>query len=312
MQSMIKNMLLLVVLSIALNGIVFSADDQESEGAKNAARVPTLKLNNGTEIPQLGIGTFMLGDNNGEAYQAVLTALKLGYRHIDTAHAYQNENSVGRAIKDSGVSREDIWVTSKLWPGDYNDEKAVDKMLERLGLEYIDLVYLHQPMGDYMSGWNNLVKAQKDGKVRALGISNFDRAEDLFDEFMKQAKVKPQMLQMECHPYAQRVEWQKKLKEHNIQQENWYPLGGRASAGALLKDETINKIAKAKGKSPAQIILRWHIQEGFCVIPGASNPDYLKEDIEIFDFSLSNEEMEAIRGMNGERLFFTTPMRNRR
>lgn len=282
---------------------------EENTSAKNGKnQVPVLTLNNGVEMPQFGLGTFMLDDKNGEAYNSVLTALKLGYRHIDTAHAYQNERSVGRAIKDSGVPREEIWVTSKLWPTDYNDEKALDKMLERLGLEYLDLVYVHQPIGDYMAAWNLLAKAQKEGKVRALGLSNFDRTEDLFDSFMAQAEVKPQIMQLECHPYAQRLHWQKKLKENNMKQENWFPLGGRVSQGAILKNETIVKIANAKGKSPAQIVIRWHIQEGFSVIPGASNPDYIKENIEVFDFSLTEEEMREIRALNTESLFFTTSM----
>ena len=306
---MIKKLLILFLTFIVISsGTAFAFWGKSSIAEKNNKKVPRITLNNGVKIPQFGIGTFALDDNNGEAYNAVLTALKLGYRHIDTAHAYQNEKSVARAIKDSGVPRNEIWVTSKLWPTDYKDEKAVDKMLERLGLDYVDLVYIHQPIGDYMNAWNMLVKAQKEGKIRALGISNFDRTEDLFDSFMATVEVKPQMMQLECHPYAQRVHWQKKLKEHNIQQENWFPLGGRLSNGAILRDETINKIAKAKRKSPAQIIIRWHIQEGFSVIPGASNPDYIKENIEVFDLSLSDKEMEEIRNLNTESLFFTTSM----
>ncbi len=258
-------------------------------------------------MPQFGLGTYAL-DDRGTAYNAVLTALTNGYRHIDTAHAYQNEKSVGKAIKDSGIPRKEIWITSKLWPTEYsNAEEALTKMLDRLGLDYIDLVYLHQPVGEYMKAWDALVKAQKEGKVRAIGISNFDRVEKLYDSFIAELKVKPQTMQLECHPYAQRKHWQEKLKADNIQQENWFPLGGRESRGAILKDETLEKIAKAKGKSIAQIIIRWHIQEGFSVIPGASNPDYIKENIEVFDWNLTDEEMETIRGLNKEQLFFNPP-----
>ncbi|OLA78614.1 MAG: oxidoreductase [Candidatus Melainabacteria bacterium 35_41] len=269
--------------------------------------VPYLKLNNGTKMPQLGLGTFML-DDNGEAYNAVLTALKLGYRHIDTAHMYGNEKSIGKAIKDSKIPREEIWVTSKLWPTEYeNADVALDKMLNRLDLEYIDLVYLHQPVGNFNKGWEFLIEAQKQGKVKAIGISNFDKVESIFDTFMKTAKVKPQTMQLECHPYAQRVMWQKKLKKHGIQQENWYPLGGRQSNGLILKDPVINEIAKAHNKSAAQIIIRWHIQKGFAVIPGASNPDYIKENIEVFDFELSKDEMKKIEKLNTEKRIFNPP-----
>ena len=279
-------------------------------GQKVAKQVPLLTLNNGIQMPQFGLGTFMLNDKDGEAYSSVLTALKAGYRHIDTAHAYGNERSVGRAIKDSGIPRQDIWVTSKLWPNEYGEGKtrqALDKMLDRLGLQYIDLVYLHQPVGDVKGAWKDLEKAQEEGKVRALGISNFDKDEPLFDDFIKTVRVKPQIMQLECHPYAQRLHWQEKLKKADIRQENWYPLGGRQSNGLLLRDKTLNKIAKAHKKSPAQIIIRWHLQEGFSVIPGTSNPAYIQENIAVFDFALTAEEMAQIRALNTEKRIFNPP-----
>lgn len=198
---MIKKFLATVTLTITLSLCV------------SAAEVPNIELNNGTKIPQLGLGTFMLqyGEGESETYIATLTALKAGYRHIDTAHAYKNERDIGRAIKDSGIPREEIWVTSKLWPTEFGEGKtyeAFDKMLKRLNLDYIDLVYVHQPVGDVMGAWKDLERAYKEGKVKALGISNFDRDEELFNEFFKTVEVKPQIMQLECHPYAQREYWQ--------------------------------------------------------------------------------------------------------
>ena len=302
-----KNLILILSAIMLIGGFSMPTFAKNIVGNAN---VPYIKLNNGVQMPQFGLGTFALDDKNGEAYNAVLTALKAGYRHIDTAHAYGNERSVDRAIKDSGVPREEIWVTSKLWPNEFGEgttEKAIDRMLNRLGLDYIDLVFVHQPVGDIDGAWKDLVKAQKEGKIKALGISNFDKDEPLFDSFMKTTEVKPQVMQLECHPYAQRKHWQKKLKKNNIQQEDWYPLGGRQSNGLLLRDSVINKIAKAHGKSPAQIIIRWHIQEGFIVIPGASNPEYIKENINVFDFSLSRKEMQQIRKLNKEQRIFNPP-----
>ncbi len=280
--------------------------------ATHAAEVPYIELNNGTKIPQLGLGTFSLaeGDGESEAFMAVLTALKAGYRHIDTAHAYGNERSVGRAIKASGIPREEIWVTSKVWPTEYGAGKtaqAIDNMLKRLDLDYVDLVYVHQPGGDVMGAWKDLEQAYKEGKIKALGISNFDKDEKVFDEFFKTVAVRPQIMQLECHPYAQREYWQKRIKDNNMRQENWYPLGGRQSNGLILRDETINKIAKAHNKSPAQIILRWHVQSGFIVIPGASNPDYIKENIEVFDWSLTAGEMDQLHKLNTEKRIFDPP-----
>lgn len=255
----------------------------------------TVKLNNGVEMPILGYGVFQVGSD--ECQRCVRDALDVGYRLIDTAQAYYNEEGVGAAIKSSGVKREDVFLVTKIWISNAGEEKAaksIDESLRKLQTDYVDLLLIHQPIGDYYGTYRAMEKAYKAGKVRAIGISNFDKDEELFDTFLKKVKTKPQAMQLECNPYAQRRHWQNKLKMHNIQQENWYPLGGRQSNGLILKDPTINKIAAAHGKSAAQIILHWHIQEGFSAIPGSSNPDYIRENIDIFDFRLSGEEMEKI------------------
>ena len=265
-----------------------------------------LTLNNGVQMPQFGLGVYSIPDGE-ETYNSVMTALKCGYRHIDTAHAYQNERSVGQAIKDSGIPRDSIWVTSKLWPNEYGEEvtpKQLDKMLERLGLEYIDLVYLHQPLRDYNGGWRALEKALEAGKVRAIGISDFDFSDELFNSIVEPARIKPQMFQIECHPYAQREHWQEMAKKYDIKIECWFPLGGRDSKGEILRDPVIGEIAKAHGKSAAQIIIRWHIQKGFCVVPGSSNPKHIKENIEVFDFELTQDEMAKMASLNKEKRYF--------
>ena len=270
------------------------------------AQQPYLTLNNGVKMPQFGLGLYMIAEGD-EAYNSVKTALENGYRHFDCAHAYQNERSLGRAIKDNGVPRDSIWITSKLWPNEYGEGKtlkAIDRMLCRLGLEYIDLVYFHQPMGDFVGGWKEMEQALAMGKMRAIGISNFDVSDEIFDSLINSAKVKPQIMQIECHPYAQRKHWQQRLAEEGIQIECWFPLGGRDSKGEILRDKTINEIAQAHGKSAAQVIIRWHLQEGFSVIPGASNPAYIKENIEVLDFALSNVEMAKIRALNKEKRYF--------
>ncbi len=273
---------------------------------KTVADVPMVQLNNGIIMPQFGLGTF-LQPSDSVCEQSCLTALKAGYRHFDTAHAYNDEAGVGRAIKKSGIPRNEIWVTSKLWPTEYGEGKtlkAIDEMLERLQIDYIDLLYVHQPVGDFVGAWKDMEKAVAMGKVRALGISNFDASDEVFDKIMKESTVKPAVLQIECHPYAQRLAVREKVKPYGIHITCWFPLGGAMSNGALLKDPTIIDIAKNHDKTPAQVILRWHIQEGNSVIPGASNPDYIKENIQIFDFELSNEEMARMRSLNKEKRFF--------
>ena len=268
-----------------------------------------LTLNNGVKMPQFGLGVYSIPA--GEVtYNSVKTALECGYRHIDTAHAYQNESSVGKAIKDSGISRDSIWVTSKLWPNEYGEGKtlkAIDRMLGRLGLEYVDLVYFHQSIGDYVGGWKEMEKALEMGKVRAIGISNFDVNDSIFNSLVETARIKPQIMQIECHPYAQRKHWQEMVKKHGMKIESWFPLGGRDSKGEILHNPIINEIAKAHGKTAAQVIIRWHIQEGFSVIPGSSNPAHIQENIDVFDFVLADEEMQQIRSLDKEARYFTMP-----
>ena len=265
-----------------------------------------LTLNNGVQMPQFGLGVYSIPA--GEVtYNSVLTALKAGYRHIDTAHAYQNERSVGQAIKDSGISRDSIWVTSKLWPNEYGEGKtleAIDRMLKRLDVDYIDLVYFHQPVGDYIGGWKEMEKALESGKVRSIGISNFDVNDSIFNSLVETARIKPQIMQIECHPYAQRKYWREMAAKHNMKIEAWFPLGGRDSRGEIMRDKTINEIAKAHGKTAVQVIIRWHIQEGTSVIPGSSNPNHIRENIDVFDFALTDAEMQQIRSLDKEKRYF--------
>ena len=297
----------MMMAALVLCGSISASSAREKT---TVAGVPMVKLNNGVWMPRFGLGTF-LQPSNDVCRQSCLTALRAGYRHIDTAHAYYDEEGVGEAVRESGIPREEIWITSKLWPTEYGEGKtlkAIDEMLERMQLDYIDLLYVHQPVGDFVGAWKDMEKAVRMGKVRALGISNFDANDEVWDTIMEEAEIKPAVLQIECHPYAQRLEMRKKAAAEGIQVECWFPLGGAMSDGALLKDPVIMKIAEAHGKTPAQIILRWHIQEGLSVIPGASNPDYIKENIRIFDFALIDGEMEQMRSLNKEQRFFNATL----
>lgn len=297
-----KNLIAIAVsISITmLCPLQIKADDTIVDG------IPYVKLNNGQLMPRFGIGTFN-DPGDSIACDAVTFAFKNGYRHVDTAHAYRVERGVGKAVAECGIPRDEIWITSKIWPSEYGEGKtleAIDRMLDRLGIEYIDLLYLHQPMGDWRGAWRDMEKAVELGKVRSLGLSNFDAADSLYDAAIEFAKIRPAVMQIECHPYAQRLHWQERLKNDRVQLECWFPLGGAMSNGALFKDPVIVKIAEAHGKTPAQIILRWHIQEGFSAIPGATDHGYITENIDIFDFELSLEEMALMRGLDKEQRFF--------
>lgn len=257
-------------------------------------------LNNGVKMPMVGIGTFLLQPEDAEA--AVFAALKEGYRLIDTANAYVNEKAVGRAMKKSGVVREDIFLETKLWPSFYEQEDAVEKTLERLDTDYIDLLLIHQPAGNYLAGYRLMEKAYKEGKVRAIGLSNFTKEQ--IEEILNTCEVKPTILQTEVHPYAQEKELKAFLDREGIIIQAWYPLGhGDAT---LLQEPLFAKLGEKYKKSSAQIILRWHVQEGNIVIPGSKNPAHIRDNFSIFDFTITEEEMAEIAALNQNNRYYTS------
>ena len=259
-------------------------------------------LNNGVKMPMAGIGTFLLTPDEAEA--SVLSALACGYRLIDTANAYVNEKAVGRAMKKSGVERKDIFLETKLWPAFYGQADAVDKTLERLGTDYIDLLLIHQPAGNYVAGYQLMEKAYKEGKVRAIGLSNFTPGQ--IQEILDLCEVKPAVLQTEVHPYSQEKELKKFLSKEGMVIQAWYPLGHGDKA--LIQEPLFTELAKKYGKSSAQIILRWHIQDGNIVIPGSKNPDHIKDNFDLFDFSLTEDEMAKIAAMDQQKRYYhSTP-----
>jgi diketogulonate reductase-like aldo/keto reductase len=266
-----------------------------------------LTLNNGVKIPQFGLGAFLIdGDDNTE--KVVLEALNLGFRHIDTAHAYFNEIGVGRALKKSKVPRNEIFITSKLWPSEYGEDlsyKAVLKMLKRLDLDYIDMVLLHHPMRDYVGAWKALEKLNKEGKVKCIGISNFDKDYKRLDEILKNATIKPAVCQSECHPYNSLKKLKEVLAPCKTVIEAYYPIGHGDKK--LIEEEIFTKLAKKYKKTNVQIILRWHIQMGHIIFPKTSNPVHLKENFEIFDFNLTNEEMNEIKKLDAGKYYFYPP-----
>ena len=261
-----------------------------------------ITLNNGAQIPQFGLGVYLV-PGDAAAKHACLDALKLGYRHIDTAHAYQNERGVGAAVKESGIPREEIWITSKLWPSEYGEGRTmagIDKMLSRLGTDYIDLLLLHQQFGDYLGAWRDMEKAVAQGKVRAIGLSNFES--ERLEEVLAAATIKPAVLQVECHPYFQQAALKARVAPCGTAIECWYPIG-HGDKG-LINEPLFTELGKKYGKSSVQIILRWHIQEGNIIFPKSTNPAHLKANFDIFDFTLTGEEMDRIRKLDkGVRYF---------
>lgn len=259
-------------------------------------------LNNGVKMPMAGIGTFLLSPDEAEA--SVLSALECGYRLIDTANAYVNEKAVGRAMKRSGVAREDIFLETKLWPSFYEDDDAVDKTLARLDTDYIDLLLIHQPAGNYIAGYQQMERAYLQGKVKAIGLSNFNDAQ--IREILAICSVRPTVLQTEVHPYYQEKQLKTFLDNEGIVIQAWYPLGHGDKA--LLEEPLFSALGKKYGKSNAQIILRWHIQSGNIVIPGSKNPDHIKDNFDLFDFALTDDEMAQIAAMDkGVRYYTSTP-----
>lgn len=263
-----------------------------------------IELNNGVKIPQIALGVFQIPENEA-AKQACLSALALGYRHIDSAHHYYNEAGVGAAVRECGIPREELWITSKLWPDEYNDETAIDKMLARFGLEYLDLVILHQQVGDYLAGYRNLEKAYREKKVRAIGLSNFES--ERLEEVLEAAEIKPQILQVEGHPYFQQAKLKERVKPYGTRLEHWFPLGhGDAN---LIGEPVFTQLAQKYGKTNVQIILRWHIQMGNIPLPRSVNPEHQKQNLEIFDFELTAEEMAQIAALDQGRRYWTLTLK---
>lgn len=257
-------------------------------------------LNNGIKMPMAGIGIFLLTPDEAEA--SVLNALACGYRLIDTANAYVNEKAVGRAMKKSGVSREEIFLETKLWPAFYEQSDAVEKTLERLDTDYIDLLLIHQPAGNYIAGYKLMEKAYKEGKVKAIGLSNFSQSQ--IREILDICEVKPVVLQTEVHPYYQEKKLKDYLKKEGIVIQAWYPLGHGDKA--LLEEPLFQELGKKYGKSSAQIILHWHIQAGNIVIPGSKSPAHIQDNFDLFDFSLTAWEMAQISIMDKNVRYYTS------
>ena len=257
-----------------------------------------ITLNNKLECPVIGIGTFMLSP--ADAQNSVKEALKMGYRLIDTANAYVNERAVGRGMKESGVKREEIFLSTKLWPSEYENENAVDETLERLGVEYVDLLYIHQPAGNWLKGYRQLEKAYREGKAKAIGISNFEGK--YIAELETKWEIVPQFIQVEAHPYFTQSELRKTLDKYGIRLMSWYPLGHGDKA--LINEPIFAELGQKYGKTPAQIILRWHTQMGFIVIPGSKNVAHIRDNLDILDFTLTEEEMAEIAKLDKDVRYY--------
>lgn len=229
-----------------------------------------------------------------DAENSTQKALEMGYRLVDTAAAYQNERAVGRGIKNSGIDRNEVFISTKIWPSEYENENAVNETLERLGVDYVDLLYIHQPAGNWLAGYRTLEKAYKDGKAKSIGISNFEGK--YIAELETKWEVVPQFIQVEAHPYFVQDELRKTLDKYDIKLMSWYPLGHGDKT--LINEPVFTELAKKYKKSNAQIILRWHTQMNFVVIPGSRNVEHIKDNADIFDFSLTDDEMAQISKLN--------------
>ena len=259
-------------------------------------------LSNGIKAPLLGIGTFMISPE--DTVNSVYSAIKMGYRLIDTAHAYMNEESVGkavqRAIDEKIVTREDLFISTKLWPTLYENDSAIENALNRLNMDYVDLLFIHQPAGNYMAGYRLLEKAYREGKAKSLGISNFYG--DKLDNLLNESEIKPHVMQLEAHPYCTEKDVRDRVAEYGTVLMGWYPLG-HGDPG-LVKEEVFSKLADKYRKSNAQIVLRWATQMRFITIPGSKNPDHIRDNGDIFDFSLTDDEMAEIARLDGTKKYY--------
>lgn len=255
----------------------------------------TVMLNSGYEMPINGIGTYSLQDET--CVDAVSEALRRGVRLIDTAYMYHNEESVGQAVRESGIPREEIFVITKLYPNQFSDASAaIEEALQKLDISYIDMMLLHHPGSGDVEAYHAMEKAAEEGKIRSIGLSNW--YVDELESFLPQVNITPALVQNEIHPYYQENDVIPYIQDLGIVVQGWYPLGGRGHTAELLGDEVISEIARAHGKSSAQVILRWNLQKGVVVIPGSSNPDHIQENTELYDFELTEEEMEQINSLD--------------
>ena len=309
---MIKTIKKIFLLTISFSLLIYtcinatSINNNTQTTNKFDLQKGVVMLNSGYEMPILGIGCYLL--SNSQAENSVYNALKDGYRLIDTARIYGNEEGVGRGIKkaisENIVKREDIFVTTKMWTSDFSNGKAaIDASLKRLDLEYIDLMILHhsQPHND-VQAYKAMEDAVKEGKLKSIGLSNYYTADD-FDRLVNATTIKPAVLQNETHPYHQSQDIKNHISKYGTVMESWFPLGGRGNTKDLFNDATIKSIAEAHKKTSAQILLRWHLQDNNIAIPGSSNPDHILENYQIFDFELSNDEMNKIKSLDKNKRF---------
>ena len=303
--------MILVLLFIAITCVLlFFYFNKKEDGSKKIMQedykkavfnfdTKTVKLNSGYEMPLNGLGTYSLtGDT---CYDSVMSALKVGVRLFDTAYMYGNEEEVGRAIRDSGIPREDIFVITKIYPTQYdNPKKAIEMALDKLDIGYIDMMLLHHPGDGDVLAYKEMEKYVESGKIRSLGLSNY--YVDELKGFIPRVDIMPALVQNEIHPYYQENDVIPYIQSLGIVVQGWYPFGGRGYTSELLNDPVISKIASDHNVSSAQVILRWNLQKGVVVIPGSSNPNHIKENTEIYDFELSNEEMKEINDLDrGEK-----------
>lgn len=293
-------LLLMLVMTTALFSVSALAEASESASAPVFdLEQGTVLLNSGYTMPIMGLGTYSLTD--AECYNSVTALLEAGGRLIDTAYMYHNEASVGRAVRDSGVPREEIFVITKLYPSQFaGADTAIDEALEKLDIGYIDLMLLHHPGTGDVEAYKAMEHAVEDGKIRSIGLSNWYIEE--LEEFLPQVDIMPALVQNEIHPYYQENDVIPYIQSLGIVVQGWYPFGGRGHTAELLGDEVIVDIAGAHGVTAAQVILRWNLQKGVVVIPGSSNPEHIRENLDILDFSLTEEDMARINALDrGEK-----------